>query len=57
MINLYSKPTEISFSHPEMVQTEKSGEAKKYTLHTKGNNGSQQNELTLDEEVEGTTYE
>lgn len=40
-----------------MVQTEKSGEAKKYTLHTKGNNGSQQNELTLDEEVEGTTYE
>lgn len=47
--------SEISFSHPEIVQTEKSGEAKKYTLHSKSSNGSQQNELTLDEEVEGTT--
>ncbi|MEE6132825.1 Tn7-like element transposition protein TnsE [Priestia sp. GS2] len=46
---------EISFSHPEIVQTERSGEAKKYTLHCKSGNGSQQNELTLDEEVEGTT--
>lgn len=47
--------SEISFSHPEIVQTEKSGEAKKYTLHSKSGNGSRQNELTLDEEVEGTT--
>lgn len=47
--------SEISFSYPEIVQTEKSGEAKKYTLHSKSSNGSQQNELTLDEEVEGTT--
>lgn len=47
--------SEISFSHPEILQTEKSGEGKKYTLHSKGNNGSQQNELTLDKEVEGTT--
>ncbi|MED3825863.1 Tn7-like element transposition protein TnsE [Priestia flexa] len=47
--------SEISFSHPEIVQTEKSGEAKKYTLHSKSSNSSQQNELTLDEEVEGTT--
>ncbi|QBJ66105.1 hypothetical protein C3496_06545 [Bacillus anthracis] len=47
--------SEISFSHPEIVHTEKTGEAKKYTLHSKSNNGSQQNELTLDEEVEGAT--
>ncbi|MFJ5794036.1 Tn7-like element transposition protein TnsE [Bacillus atrophaeus] len=46
--------SEILFSHPEIVQTEKSG-AKKYTIHSKSSNGSQQNELTLDEEVEGTT--
>ncbi|MGC4378317.1 Tn7-like element transposition protein TnsE [Fictibacillus sp. Mic-4] len=45
---------EISFTHPEILHTEKSGEAKKYTLHSKSRNGSQQNELTLDEEVEGT---
>lgn len=47
--------SEISFSHPEIVQTEKLGEAKKYTLNGKSSNGNQQNELTLDEEVEGTT--
>lgn len=46
---------EISFSHPEIVQVEKSGEAKKYTLHSKVRNSSQHNELTLDEKVEGTT--
>ncbi len=32
--------SEISFTYPEIVQTEKSGEAKKYTLHSKSNNGS-----------------
>lgn len=47
--------SEISFTHPEILQTVKSGEAKKYTLHSKLGNGGQQNELTLDEEVEGTT--
>ncbi|WP_226530352.1 Tn7-like element transposition protein TnsE [Metabacillus niabensis] len=47
--------SEISFSHPEIIQTEKSGEAKKYTLHSQNSNGSQQNELALDEDVEGTT--
>ncbi|GAA0322709.1 hypothetical protein GCM10008967_11510 [Bacillus carboniphilus] len=47
--------SEITFTHPEIVQTEKSGEAKKYTLHSKVNNSGQQSELTLDEEVEGTT--
>ncbi|MGD7009325.1 Tn7-like element transposition protein TnsE [Metabacillus sp. 84] len=46
---------EISFSHPEIVQTERSGEAKKYTLHRKSSNRSNQNELTLDEAVEGAT--
>lgn len=30
-------------------------EAKKYMLHSKSKNGSQKNELTLHEEVEGTT--
>lgn len=47
--------SEILFSHPEIVQTEKSGEAKKYTLYSKSSNGGQQNELMLDEKVEGTT--
>ncbi|MFY3791815.1 Tn7-like element transposition protein TnsE [Ureibacillus sp. MALMAid1270] len=47
--------SEISFTHPEVFQTMKSGEAKKYTLHSKLGNGVQQSELTLDEEVEGTT--
>ncbi|MEC1722662.1 Tn7-like element transposition protein TnsE [Schinkia azotoformans] len=47
--------TEISFTHPEIIQTEKSGEAKKYTLHSKNGNGGQQSDLTLDEEVDGTT--
>ncbi|WP_424161158.1 hypothetical protein ACPA1T_14480 [Bacillus amyloliquefaciens] len=47
--------SEISFTHPEIIQIEKSREAKRYTLHSKSSNGSQQNELTLDEEVEGTT--
>lgn len=48
----YSK---ISFSHPEIVQTEKSGEAKKYTLHSKKNVAIQQEELILIGEAEGTT--
>ncbi|MBP3971403.1 hypothetical protein KAF80_20520 [Bacillus sp. WL1] len=46
--------SEISFTHPETVETEKSGEAKKYTMHSKSSDGSQQDELTLDEEAEGT---
>ena len=47
--------SEISFSHPEILQAEKSGEAKKYTLHSKTDNVGQQSELTLDEEVDGAT--
>lgn len=49
---LYS---EIFFSHPELVQSEKSKEAKKYTVNAKNNLSYQQEELTLDEEIEGTT--
>lgn len=47
--------SEISFEHPEVAQSEKSNEAKKYTLHNKQKLGSQQDELLLDEEMEGTT--
>ncbi|EON70939.1 Tn7-like element transposition protein TnsE [Lysinibacillus sphaericus] len=46
---------EISFSHPEVVRMEKSREVKKYTLHNKKNLNDQQDELLLDEEIEGTT--
>lgn len=46
---------EISFTHPEIVQSEKSSEVKKYTIHNKSSNASEREELTLDEEVEGTT--
>ncbi|WDV06734.1 Tn7-like element transposition protein TnsE [Lysinibacillus irui] len=47
--------SEISFEHPEVVQSERSNEPKKYTLHTKKNIDNQQEELMLDEKVEGTT--
>ncbi|GLC89704.1 Tn7-like element transposition protein TnsE [Lysinibacillus piscis] len=48
--------SEVFFSHPEIVRSEKSKEAKKYTLHTKKKNlNGQQEELMLDEEIEGTT--
>ncbi|MEX3748289.1 MULTISPECIES: Tn7-like element transposition protein TnsE [Lysinibacillus] len=47
--------SEITFQHPELGQSEKSNEPKKYTLRTKKNLNSQQDELLLDEEIEGTT--
>ncbi|MDM5250812.1 Tn7-like element transposition protein TnsE [Lysinibacillus sp. G4S2] len=47
--------SEITFGHPEVVQSEKSNEPKKYTLHTKKNLNGQQDDLLLDEVVEGTT--
>ncbi|WP_230584333.1 hypothetical protein [Lysinibacillus sphaericus] len=48
---------EISFEHPEVVQSEKSNEPKKYTLHNKKQLSGQQDELLLDEEMEGTIDE
>lgn len=53
--NKYIPYTEVSFSHPDIVQTISSGEAKKYTLISKTNFRNHQGELTLDEKVEGTT--
>lgn len=47
--------SEISFSHPEVVQSVRSGEAKKYTLQNKKSIVGQQDEVLLDEEIEGTT--
>lgn len=46
---------EITFEHPEVGQSKKSTEPKKYTLHTKKNLNGQQDELLLDEKIEGTT--
>lgn len=46
---------EITYSHPEIAQSTKSGEPKKYTLQTKKGSNGQQDELILDEKSEGTT--
>lgn len=46
---------EISFEHPEVVQSEKSSEPKKYTLHNKKKLNGPQDELLLDEEMQGTS--
>ncbi|MCM3737005.1 Tn7-like element transposition protein TnsE [Bacillus cytotoxicus] len=46
---------EISFTHPEIVQNERSSEAKKYAFHSKQNDGTGESEMKLDEETEGTT--
>lgn len=46
---------EISFTHPELMKSEKSNEAKKYTYSIRKKSGDQQNDFMLDEEVEGTT--
>lgn len=46
---------EISFEHPEVVQSEKSSEPKKYTLHNKKKLSGPQDELLLDEEMQGTS--
>lgn len=47
--------SEISFTHPEMVQYEKSKEAKKYTFQRKQNSNTSKDEIELDETAEGTT--
>lgn len=46
---------EISFEHPEVVRYEKSSEPKKYTLHNKKKLSGSQDELLLDEEMQGTS--
>lgn len=46
---------EISFEHPEVVQSEKSSEPKKYTLHNKKKLNGPQDELLLDEGMQGTS--
>jgi hypothetical protein len=45
---------EITFSHPELQDHEKSNKAKKYTFHTKGNSQGP-DDITLNKEVDGTT--
>ncbi|WP_368500717.1 Tn7-like element transposition protein TnsE [Bacillus sp. HSTU-bmb18] len=46
---------EISFTYPEIMQNERTSEAKKYAFHSKQNDGIGQSEMKLDEEAEGTT--
>ncbi|PEO42227.1 hypothetical protein COF01_22100 [Bacillus pseudomycoides] len=46
---------EISFTHPEIMQNERTSEAKKYAFHSKQNDGIGESEMKLDEEAEGTT--
>ncbi|MGR5915358.1 Tn7-like element transposition protein TnsE [Bacillus pacificus] len=46
---------EISFTHPEIMQNEKTSEAKKYAFHSKQNDGIGESEMKLDEDAEGTT--
>lgn len=46
---------EISFTHPEIMQNERTSEAKKYAFHSKQNDGIGEPEMKLDEEAEGTT--
>ncbi|MGE7114176.1 Tn7-like element transposition protein TnsE [Lysinibacillus sp. NPDC047702] len=46
---------DITYYHPDTAQTTKSNEAKKYTLQTKKILNGQQDEMILNEEIEGTT--
>jgi len=46
---------DITYTHLEIAQTTKSGEAKKYTLQTKKRLNGQQDEMILDEQIDGTT--
>ncbi|WP_342533591.1 Tn7-like element transposition protein TnsE [Lysinibacillus sp. FSL K6-0057] len=46
---------EITYEHPEIAQSTKANEPKKYTLQTKKNLTGQQDEIILDEEIKGTT--
>lgn len=47
--------SEITYEHPDIAQSTKANEAKKYTLQTKKNLGAGQDEMILDEQIEGTT--
>lgn len=46
---------EITYEHPEIAQSTKANEPKKYILQTKNNLTGQQDEMILDEEIEGAT--
>ncbi|KIL74126.1 Tn7-like element transposition protein TnsE [Bacillus badius] len=46
---------DIIIDHPAFAQSQKTSEAKKYTIHSKNSNNTAQDELTLDEQAEGTT--
>lgn len=46
---------EIKYEHPDIDQSIKVDEAKKYTLQTKQNLGAGQDEMILDEQIEGST--
>ncbi|MFU8648183.1 Tn7-like element transposition protein TnsE [Lysinibacillus sp. RSDA_15] len=46
---------EITYEHPDIAQSTKANEPKKYTLQTKKNLTGQQDEMILDEEIDGTT--
>ncbi|XBO88984.1 hypothetical protein AAGG43_00705 [Bacillus paranthracis] len=52
--NKYIPYDNISISHPEIQNREKSNEAKKITYHKQNQKGNQE-EFTLDEQVDGTT--
>ncbi|MFD2868961.1 Tn7-like element transposition protein TnsE [Kurthia populi] len=53
--NKYISYKEITYEHPDIAQSTKANEAKKYTLQTKNKLTGQQDEMILDEEIEGTT--
>lgn len=46
---------EITYEHPDIAQSTKVNEPKKYTLQNKKNLTGQQDEMVLDEEIEGAT--
>lgn len=45
---------EITYEHPDIAHSAKSNEAKKYTFQNKKFSNSQQDEMILDEQIEGT---
>lgn len=48
---------EITYEHPGIAQSTKANEPKRYTLQTEKNLTGQQDEMILDEEIEGATDE
>jgi len=53
--NKHISHKEITYYHPDIAQTTKSNEAKKYTVQTKKILKGQQDEIILDEQIKGTT--